>query len=772
MRPDAKVVQLKPGIAQHSASSPVGRLPAVLNALRDSAAQQLRQAMQALFDNADDTLFEMADRAASNTEQNAYFEAMRDLRLKRKSIEQGFLQDLAESFGNLNQYQIGKPQVLDVVSADNLSLLQNDELEEAVAIDAMEAKVMSRDAAALGQLTARINTLVSKKIEDKSNPLGPRLLCEAFALSCHRLGVEIRIKLIILKLFERYVLSDLDQLYADANQALITAGVLPDLISTPAKRRAPSAATGAAVQESAAGAEADTAPSSLSEGSMQEVFGALQSLLVQVRGQGRGISREQLPEALPITSTDLLRLLSHMQQHVPAPAVEHDFDVRDQLGQLLTRASAKSGKTRVVGEVDEDVINLVSMLFEFILDDRSLPDSLKALIGRLQIPMLKVAVVDKTFFSRGSHPARRLLNEIASAALGWSVQDDSRRDSLYQKIEQIVQRLLKDFVDDSAIFNELLADFLAFTGDERRRSELLEQRTRDAEEGSAKAEMARRDVEDVLNQRLLGKVLPEVVVRLLREAWSKVLMLTCLKHGVDSMHWQQAVSTMDTLILSVDTQQDADLRGLAMQQMPQVLEALREGLEGAAVDPFAMIEFFSQLDALHTPAFVVRPPVASADMPAVEPVAQDPQLQEALSSELLALPDVAPLMAVASAEPEMVEVREAIVLLAPGQSAPVAEPELAADDPHLMQVDALSVGSWVEIQEDEEHKLRCKLAAVIKPTGKYIFVNRTGMKVLEKTRSALALEFSRGSIRLLNDALLFDRALESVIGNLRRLKNV
>jgi hypothetical protein len=88
----------------------------------------------------------------------------------------------------------------------------------------------------------------------------------------------------------------------------------------------------------------------------------------------------------------------------------------------------------------------------------------------------------------------------------------------------------------------------------------------------------------------------------------------------------------------------------------------------------------------------------------------------------------------------------------------------------LLKVDQLGVGSWVEIQEDEEHKLRCKLAAIIKPTGKYVFVNRTGMKVLEKTRMGLAVEFRRNAVRLLDDALLFDRALESVIGNLRRLK--
>ena len=96
---------------------------------------------------------------------------------------------------------------------------------------------------------------------------------------------------------------------------------------------------------------------------------------------------------------------------------------------------------------------------------------------------------------------------------------------------------------------------------------------------------------------------------------------------------------------------------------------------------------------------------------------------------------------------------------------------VADDDEARLQVDNLRVGSWVEFQEDEEHKLRCKLAAVIKPTGKYVFVNRTGMKVLEKTRMGLAVEFRRGAIRLLDDALLFDRALESVIGNLRRLKN-
>ncbi|WP_236210077.1 DUF1631 domain-containing protein [Metapseudomonas otitidis] len=763
MQTDANVVPLK-GASEQTPTSPVGRLPVALIQVRDKAAQQLKQALQALFDNADDTLFQMADRATSNAEQNAFFEAMRDLRLKRKSIERGFLQKVFETFSNLNQYEIGRAPQLDAVSFESLSLVQNDDLEESVAQDTMVSKVMSRDAVALGHLTTRINTLVSKKIDDRTNPLGPRALCEAFLDACRSLGVEIKVKLIIFKLFDKYVLTELDQLYAEANQLLITAGVLPELKSAPPARRPQGRAPGTA-RSAVAGGDAAGVVADMASEEVQEVFGALQALLSEVRGSG--LPRREVPaDAVPITSNDLMRLLSHLQQHLSAQKVD-DIDVRFQLDSLLTRASAKSGRSRVVGQVDDDVINLVSMLFEFILDDRSLPDSLKALIGRLQIPMLKVAVLDKTFFSRGSHPARRLLNEIASAAMGWSEQDDLQRDVLYQRIEQVVLRLLNDFVDDPGIFSDLLSDFLAYTGDERRRSELLEQRTRDAEEGRAKAELARQQVEQALNERLLGRTLPEVVVRLLQEAWSKVMLLTCLKHGAESEEWRATLATMDDLIWSVEPHEAPEARMRLLELVPGLLKSLREGLTSAAFDPFSTSEFFSQLESLHVQAF------QRFKRPEPEPVVADvAEPDAAIAADAALVVDLPELELEAAAEaPAMVEVVEEIILLAPGESrAPEPEASLPEGDEALDQVDNLRVGSWVEFQEDEDHKVRCKLAAIIKPTGKYIFVNRTGMKVLEKTRMGLAVEFRRGAIRLLDDALLFDRALESVIGNLRKLK--
>jgi hypothetical protein len=768
MKPDANVLRLSQVASQQSSAAPLARLPVALTHVRDAAAQQLKQSLQGLFDNADDTLFEMADRATSNTEQNVFFEAMRDLRLNRKGIEHGLLKNVLETFATLNQYQIGKPALLDAVSFDSLSLVQNDALEESVAMDSMVSKVMSRDRLTLGQLSTRFNVLISRKLDDKSNPLGPVMLCEFFRAACSGLGVEIKVKLIIFKLFEKYVLNDLDQLYAQANQLLVSAGVLPDLKLAPVRSN-PSRSLLSGV--SAAHENVAQCERGHDDQGVQEVFGVLQELLSQVRETALP-ERRRPADALPISSHDLMRLLSHLQQRLPVQAVaESDFDLRNQLEDLLLRASAKSGKARVVGEVDEDVINLVSMLFEFILDDRSLPDSLKALIARMQIPMLKVAVLDKTFFSRGSHPARRLLNDIASAALGWSDQDHAQRDTLYQKIEYVVQRLLHDFVDDPSIFSELLAEFLAFTGDERRCSDLLEQRTRDAEEGSAKAELARRQVEQALNERLLGKTLPQVVVRLLQEAWSRVLMLTCLKHGIESPEWSCALTTMDDLVWSVEPHEDPEARLSLLELVPGLLKSLREGMASAAFDPFATNEFFGQLEALHVQAFQ-RFKRSSPIDPTPAPANSRGHGQFGASADAVKCVFVPVAEAAADVQPTMIEVVEQIVLLVPGQSQTAApEINLADDDEALLAVDNLRVGSWVEFQEDAEHKLRCKLAALIKSTGKYIFVNRTGMKVLEKTRMGLALEFKHGAIRLLDDALLFDRALESVIGNLRRLKN-
>ncbi|MBH3427171.1 DUF1631 domain-containing protein [Pseudomonas alkylphenolica] len=719
MHNDGKVVPIKAATDQ-AFTAPLARLPVVLLQVRDKAALQLRQGLQALFDNADDTLFEMADKAVSNSVQNYLFEAMRDLRHKRTNIERGYLDRFYAAFVQIGHAESALSPI--VLARDDVAAhMPDDDQERSQALQAMVERALARDGIALNQLTLRMCALTGQGLDDQRNPLGPAMLCEYFLQAGRNLGVGLKVKLIILQLFERYVLQDADQLYGEANQLLVATGVLPELKAVPRRRMAPHPASSPHPKvQGEQDAELDA--------NEQAVFDALQSLLSRVRGRVAPRMEASAPMQ-PISTRDLLRLLSHLQHYVPATADPDGFDLHQQLEQLLTRVSMKSGTYRKVEVVDEDVINLIAMLFEFILADRNLPLSLRSLIGRLQIPMLKVAVLDKRFFSRSGHPARRLLNEIASAAMGWGSREDYQRDALYLRVEKIVQRLLNDFDDDPTIFSELLADFLAFSSDERRRSELLEQRTRDAEEGRARTLLARQRVQQELNRRVLGKSLPRFVVRMLEEAWSQVLLLACLKHGDTSVQWLDALGAMDELLWSVEHHSEPQAQQRLLAVGPGLLKVLREGLASAAFDPFATGEFFAELEALHVQAFDNRFDGDAA---------------------------------------ERVLVLDEIVLTGPEQDTPEhSTPRLAEDDPALQQVQRLRIGHWIEWMDDGEAQ-RCKLIAQIDSTDSFIFVNRTGLKVREYSRMALAVALRRGEVRQLDDALLFDRALDSVVVQLRQ----
>lgn len=452
---------------QDKATAPIadngvtGQFPGPLRRVHELAGGFLRQQLQELFTHADDTLFDMADRAISNHEQNSLFEAMRELRLSQNNLLTSIQQQLDENFRQLAIVQIGNPASPEIIAdRDSMTLLAPDELEETVAITNMVNKTLGRDADLLDALNARLGHLLKRKLVADDNPVGPRQLGRSFLAGLNSLGFgDMQVKLILLKLFERHVLEEIGILYADSNQVLVSAGILPDLKSPGVSRQPVPAATAAttASQEPLPADDSAALPHhSGTEIDLQDIQALLQGL------RQRQPATPAPADAVPVSSNDLLRLLTHLQQHNSSQLTDGAL-LRGQIDSILQRASQQSRHTRVVAEVDNDTINLVSMLFEFILDDQSLPDSLKALIGRLQIPLLKVAVQDRNFFGTSGHPARRLLNELGSAALGWSGQDHDQRDKLYQKIEEVVHRLLNEFSDDPVIFADLLEDFVTFS---------------------------------------------------------------------------------------------------------------------------------------------------------------------------------------------------------------------------------------------------------------------------------------------------------------------
>lgn len=101
------------------------------------------------------------------------------------------------------------------------------------------------------------------------------------------------------------------------------------------------------------------------------------------------------------------------------------------------------------------------MMFDFILADRAIPDVMKAVIGRLQIPILKVAIIDQMFFAKKSHPARKLLNKLAEVAVGWNEENDQDR-AVFYAMKNVVQRILNEFDNNIEIFEIVLNELETF----------------------------------------------------------------------------------------------------------------------------------------------------------------------------------------------------------------------------------------------------------------------------------------------------------------------
>ncbi|HWV15835.1 MAG TPA: DUF1631 domain-containing protein [Cellvibrio sp.] len=792
-----KVVKLSPdGTAGGPPPIVLTRLPVIIQSLRDKARQQLQNLLRELFDQVDDAMFELADKATSNQDQNIYFDSMREVRLGRKAMEASFFRSIDISFAQLLDHgayhnEVNEPER--EFSLDDLSLVKNDDLEEIVAIEAMINKANEQFAEPIQHLTLRIDHLVPVKVYQKNNPLGADVICHAFNDAAKHLAIDVKARLVLFKLFDHLLMAQLGSIFQALNQLLIDANILPSLKSGSlrVKRDIPSAAEyyGAGIsadypQGSPAGTAAAQRPGSSAHYDEQtnHVLHALRDLLSSHHAEAAGPAVRGFGQE--VASHDLLRILSRAQQQNIAYnpmlySASAPLNVRELLQNLL--ASSSPGKHQPqINPVDDDVINLVSMMFDFILDDRNLAAPMKALIGRLQIPMVKVAISDKSFFSKGGHPARRLLNEMAMAALGWqeSSEENLRKDSLYNKMDAVVQTILADFDTDMEIFSQLLADFREFLEKDKRRAKILEQRTLDAEAGMAKSDRARAQVESVLQRITAGHELPVSAQKLLIGAWGNVLLIIALKQGTESEEWQGAIRTAQQLVWSLTAPMSKENRQGLLTLVPELLQKLRQGLDDIAYSSYEAAQLFKQLEILHLARLKSAPREVEASTAKTASAAQPQTISVSPQSDVPGTADTPVERARDYAESEGSQPAAVDTSLAALETIAISDEELdvattsdeeslADGDMHLVMVSNITQGSWFEMQGEDGQKFRCRLAAIIRSSGKYIFVNRSGMKVAEESRMGFALALKNGRLQLLDDGMLFDRALEAVIGTLR-----
>lgn len=262
---------------------------------------------------------------------------------------------------------------------------------------------------------------------------------------------------------------------------------------------------------------------------------------------------------------------------------------------------------------------------------------------------------------------------------------------------------------------------------------MLEQRLMEEATATEKVNHAHQAVVRVLMERVKGKTLPRFVVSFAEDAWCKVLFLNHLRSGQDSEEWHGSIRVLDRLLeLVAQGQTDAGV-------VAPVLTTIKESLENVSYDAYDMGRLLG---------------------------AMEQYFRGELSSEESLRQGV-------SASPLQSVLVDALRTNIPGNPAALEEDsDGSVDEQYLRRADSLTRGAWVEMTDDGADKRRCKLAGVVLPSGKFIFVNRQGAKVSEKHRNRVAMDLQTEKLRPLEKTQLFDRALEGVVGEMCQSRSV
>lgn len=745
-----------------SSARPSRPLPRPVEKASLRACELLSGYLRDMLDSADDKLFDLSD-----SRNRDGLDAMRELRLKRAGVEGGFHQSLESQFRKAFLGEDESSSALRNLDLNTLSLVQEDQMEVDLALGTMARRVRLSSETQLRAFNHRLEYLSEgkKEFSERNSPLDPAQIATAFRIEAEKLDVDIRTRLIMLKLFEQQVLNELGFVITEANQVLIDSGVLSDMTAPPirASRQPGQSARSNKQTDSASGnpLEALLGPQGGSGGAVDpsalyamfgELLDAMRLMSARPNAgpapsnmavmQGGVAYANGAPVSNPgqvrqVSSDDLVGMLNRLQrvetsleglgreQDEPVVRAE-DMDVRVELSSLLG-ADSDEQAVHALDQADDAVINLVSMLFDFIFDDQALATEIKALISRLQIPFLKAAIADKSFFTNEQHPARLFLNALARAGSQWS-KSQGVSDPLYRLIRESVFKVLNDFDLDAGLFERLRSDIEDVVSRQENQQQRIEERLQEVEQGKVLAEQSRRIVTVALQERIGQRALPTVAISLIKDAWQQVLYLTCLRDGSGSEQWNRYLKILEVLIWSVLPKKDDAARAKLAELGPKLIVSLRKGLEAVGYDGSERRRLLEELAALHQQ---LQQPVED------EPVREQVQLEP---------------------EPE-----------AKQEEVEEERQELPIDHPTLKTVNALKTGVWIDIGTGEESK-RLRLAANVRHGTKLVFINARGIREAEYSGMSLALAIEAGEIRLIDGSPLFDRALESVIGDLRRIR--
>jgi hypothetical protein len=406
---------------------------------------------------------------------------------------------------------------------------------------------------------------------------------------------------------------------------------------------------------------------------------------------------------------------------------------------------------------DATTIRIVSKLFNYILDDPGLPGTIKLLLVQLQIPMIKVAILDNKFFALRSHPARLLLNELARACSGME-SINRENESIHQMVRYVVSRITADYDRDAAIFSNMLHVFTQFSERERKTNKLAEEML----------EEARNCVAKEIKFRVTDNRLPPLVENILVDAWKDVLIHLYLRDGKDSESWRTALGVADDLIWSVQPKLIVNERTRLINKIPKILNGLRDGLTLIHFDLQVTSKMFADLEELHLASLRGGIPQAISEQqlePGMIDINNDSLnlTEDDFGIDLSSFPD---------SEDDIISDVEAENYSLNSSRMSEQEKQDLQYSQHADTVSNMALGTWVKfISSETGSHYRGWLAWRCDFTEEFTFVDNNYKVVADLSFRKLLEKFETNRASIIDDIPLFDRALDAVIIDMKRSSN-
>lgn len=696
----------------------------------------LAQPLRDVFDEMDSRLFSLAEHSRSGTHQHLYFDALRHLRIARVEVETRFLQSADEAL------QPGPEVEPRVYPRGALQLLDKDEQEETLQLEQQIQRLSERVEPALTALLARLSELAghAPPQDPLATAISPRGLSRAFRNAIAEVDITIEVRLIALGLFGHHVLSVLEPLYAQLNARLRDADILPDLPeSAPPARLRGFVPTPRRVPQRLPADDAVTPTRRLAR-----------DAAVEMQPDGNDARIDELSrlvtlgrQATAAPDAESIDGAVHARPRGPLLSVEMLDSALDDLwtydGEPLGFKPELLAKARDLAHVgdgclaidDEDVIDMIGLLFARIHADSDLPEPMRKLLSRLHVPFLRTALREPMLLHGAIHPARELLDDLGDLAIGWCKSSDPRGDLLKQVALTVEQLAAHREGVQSIEYARAIETLQGQMEAHARRAELAEHRTIETIIGRERLELARNRVVALVQQRLRQHEPMPWVRQLLRGPWAHHLALVWLRQGEVSAAFRKALEFVGELLWIDEprSEQDAVRLARAHEALPA---QLRQGLAGLNLHDSEIEGLVQRLEDY-----------LEAQMQGTEPAdylyENDPTLMQT---------DFA------------AQWKDTIA-----EDQPAATP---IDPALLAKLRTLTPGSWFEFRLPQQEEIeRAKFCWTSPYTGQYLFVNRNGTRVREMAAAELTTEMEAGLARMINANRLLERSLRALIDQLR-----